>query len=121
LGFLAVARLTGGVLPPNSGAVGPRGAHVRALMIGLLIYFGVWMLAALFTWSPVVGAILRAIAIALTWVAATLGLGATIVSRAGTVRPGTTTATPVADDLAWQTPTPVSGVAAATRRVVNSR
>jgi hypothetical protein len=121
LGFLAVARLTGGALPSNSGAVGPRGAHLRALMIGLLIYFGVWLLAAVFTWSPVVGAILRAIAIALTWVAATLGLGATIVSRAGTVRPGAPTSAAASDDLAWQTPTPVSGVAAATRRVANSR
>ena len=41
-----------------------------------------WMLAAVFTWSPVVGAILRAVAIAITWVGATVGLGAAIVSPA---------------------------------------
>jgi hypothetical protein len=121
LGFLAVSRLTGGVWPSSGTSVSPRGEHLRALMIGLAIYFGVWLLAACFTSVPVAGAVLRAIAIALTWVAATLGLGATIVSRAGTVRPGAAPSAPVSDDLAWQTPTPVSGVSAATRRVVNSR
>ena len=88
LGFLAVARLTGGAFTSDRGTTSPRGVHLRALFIGLVVYLGIWMLAALFAWNPVVGAILRAIAIAMTWVAATVGLGAALISRAGTQRAG---------------------------------
>jgi hypothetical protein len=119
LGFLAVARLTGGGLTSDRGTTTPRGVHVRALMLGLVVFGALWMLAAAFTWSPVLGAILRAIAIAITWVAATVGLGATIISRAGTQRAGSSARTST-DELAWQTPTPVTGVAASTRRPVSS-
>jgi hypothetical protein len=118
LGFLAVARLTGGAMASERGTTSARGVHLRGLIIGLVAYLGLWMIAALFTWNPFIGAILRAVAIAITWVAATLGLGATMTSRAGTVRPEVgSTAKHTTDEFAWQTPTPVSGVAAATRRV----
>jgi hypothetical protein len=118
LGFLAVARLTGGAVASERGTTSPRGVHLRALAIGLIAYLGVWMAAAVFAWNPVIGAILRAVAFAITWVAATVGLGATLSSRAGTQRPGVGSANKTAtDDFAWQTPTPVSGVAAATRKL----
>ncbi len=118
LGFLAIARLTGGALTSDSGTTTPRGVHLRALFIGLFIYSAVWLIAAAFTWSPVAGSVLRAIAIAITWVAATAGLGAALSSRAGTQRPGVgATARSGTDEFAWQTPTPVSGVAAARRPV----
>lgn len=118
LGFLAIARLTGGALTSDSGTTSPRGVHLRALFIGLFIYLAVWLVAAVFTWNPVAGSILRGLAIAVTWVAATAGLGAALSSRAGTQRPGVgATARVAADDFAWQTPTPVSGVAAARRPV----
>lgn len=118
LGFLAVARLTGGVMASDRGTSSQRGVHLRALAIGIIVYLGMWMVAALFTWNPVIGAILRAIAFAVTWVVATVGLGATLASRAGTRRPGAGSAKRTAtDDFAWQTPTPVSGVAAATRKL----
>lgn len=118
LGFLAVARLTGGAFASARGTTSVRGVHLRALIIGLAAYLAVWMLAALFTWNPMLGAILRAFAIAVTWVAATVGLGATLASRAGTQRPGSGGAKKAhTDEYAWQTPTPVSGVAAATRKV----
>jgi hypothetical protein len=118
LGFLAVARLTGGALASDRGTTSARGVHLRALIIGLVVYLGIWMVAAAFTWHPMVGAILRAVAIAITWMAATVGLGATLSSRAGTVRPGVGSKQKAnTDEFAWQTPTPVSGVAAATRRV----
>jgi hypothetical protein len=119
LGFLAVARLTGGTLASARGTTSVRGVHLRGLIIGLVAYIGIWMLAAVFAWNPVVGSILRALAIAVTWVAATLGLGATLTSRAGTQRGAKGKLTVAADDLSWQTPTPVSGVAAATRRVAS--
>jgi hypothetical protein len=120
LGFLAVARLTGGAMTSGRGTTSPRGVHLRALITGLVVYLGIWMIAALFGWSPVLGAVLRAIAIAVVWVAATVGLGAALISRAGTQRPGVGSKHTPTDELAWQTPTPVSGVAAATRRQVSS-
>jgi hypothetical protein len=118
LGFLAVARLTGGVMASDRGTSSQRGVHLRALAIGLVVYLGMWMVAALFAWNPVIGAVLRGIAFAVTWVVATVGLGATLASRAGTRRPGAgSTKKTSTDELAWQTPTPVSGVAAATRKL----
>jgi hypothetical protein len=120
LGFLAVARLTGDGLASSRGTTSTRGVHLRGLAIGLAVYLALWLVAALFAWSPVVGAILRTIAVALTWVAMTVGLGATLVSRAGTER-ATGGAKATTDEFAWQTPTPVSGVAAATRKVVARR
>jgi hypothetical protein len=118
LGFLAVARLTGGALTADAGTTSPRGVHLRALFTGLVVYLALWLLAAAFTWSPVIGALLRALAMAVTWVAATVGLGAALASRAGTQRPGVSRGAITRasqDDLAWQTPTPVTGVAAARR------
>jgi hypothetical protein len=126
LGFLAVARLTGSVWSradtsaPNSARV----ANLRALFIGLILYMGLWLLAAIFTWQPIAGAILRGIALAVCWVAVTVGFGAAMLSRAGTKRPGArarglaSARRPAPEDLAWQTPTPVTGVAAARRPVV---
>lgn len=117
LGFLAVARMTGGGIARARPAA-PRAEALRGLLIGLVAFFAIWVVAAAFTWSPVVGSILRGIAIAVTWVAATVGFGAALASRAGTQRPGAGRPTPkVADDLAWMTPTPVTGVAAARRPV----
>lgn len=118
LGFLAVARLTGGAIV-RSRAATPRALTLGALFAGLLIYLALWMVAALFTWNPLAGSVLRGVAIAVSWVAATLGFGAAIASRAGTQRPGAARPAPrPADDLAWMTPTPVTGVAAARRPVV---
>jgi hypothetical protein len=116
LGFLAVSRLSGSPLVKATDLT-PRGVNLRAMFIGLIGYFALWGLAAAFTWHPVAGAALRMIALVITWVAATAGLGATLLSRAGTQRPGRSRKSgPASDDYSWQTPTPVSGVAAGTRR-----
>jgi hypothetical protein len=115
LGFLAVARLSGAPLV-KAPDLTPRGVNLRAMFIGLIGYFAIWALAAAFTWQPVAGAVLRMVALVITWVAATAGLGATLLSRAGTQRPGGRKARVSSDDYAWQTPTPVSGVAAGSRR-----
>ena len=124
LGFLAVARLTGrawsraDTAAPNA----ERGANLRALFTGLVLYLGLWLLAAIFTWQPVAGAILRGVALAVSWVAVTVGLGAALLSRAGTrrldARARAAARRPAPEDLSWQTPTPVTGVAAARRPVV---
>jgi hypothetical protein len=114
LGFLAVARMSG--LPlVRANDLTPRGVSLRAMFIGLVGYLGIWLIAAAFSWHPVIGGIIRVIALIATWVAATAGLGATLLSRAGTKRSGGKSRVPV-DDLSWQTPTPVSGVAASRRK-----
>jgi hypothetical protein len=121
LGFLAVARLTGSIWsrPQNTTPTSTRAANIRSLLIGVAVYMGLWLLAAIFTWQPIAGAILRGVALAVSWVAVTVGLGAAMLSRAGTrhlaTRPGVAAARPTPDDLAWLTPTPVTGVTAARR------
>ena len=121
LGFLAVARLAGGVITSGRGTTSRRGANLRALISGLAIFLGIWMVAALFAWNPVAGAILRAIGIALTWVAATVGLGAALSSRAGTQRPGAGSKhSAPTDEFAWQTPTPVRASPPHRRRTASS-
>ena len=116
LGFLAVARFTGRAFfrdAPDS-----RTTSLRSLSVGLVIYVGLWMLAAAMSWSPVAGSVLRAVALAGSWVALTFGLGATVLTRAGTQRESDRGRRPqVPNDLSWQTPTPVTGVAAARRPV----
>jgi hypothetical protein len=118
LGFLAVALLTGRALLRERGA-GPaaeRVARLRAMLVGLVLFLGLWILAASFTWHPFAGMALRTVAVAVSWVAATLGFGATLLSRGGARRPRTlATVAAAADAMAWQTPTPVTGVVAARR------
>ena len=116
LGFLAIARVTGKSILRPSHVLSERRTSLRALMIGVLGYFVVWLLAAGFTWSPVAGPVLRILATIITWVALTAGAGAVIISRGGTRR----VAVPVPpaeleDSRSWETPTPVSGVVAARR------
>jgi hypothetical protein len=120
LGFLAVARFTGRAF--FRGARDSRAVHLRSLFVGLIVYLGLWFIAATFTWNPIAGSVLHAIAVAGSWVAVTFGLGATILTRAGTRRDGErVVAARAVDDLAWQTPTPVTGVVAARRPVVTTK
>jgi hypothetical protein len=126
LGFLAVARLTGGAIAGGArGASGARvrGVSLRAMVVGLTVYLALWLAAAAFTWSPLAGSMLRAAAVAVTWVAVTLGLGALVASRIALRRGQATGAVAgaAADPMIWQTPTPVTGVAAARRPVSAAR
>lgn len=118
LGFLATSRLVGGALYRSPDAP----ARVRALIalgIGVALFFFLWLVAALVTWAPLAAMVVRAAALATTWVAMTLGLGAALVSRAGTHRKVAASKRP-AELASWQTPTPVTGVVAA-RRVAGTR
>src|SRR5438094_2805019 len=71
LGFLAVARLTGSFWSRSDpvSASAARGANVRALFIGLVLYMGLWLLAAIFSWQPIASAVLRGVALSVSWVA----------------------------------------------------
>ena len=116
LGFLAVARVAGASVRRSTRVLTERSASLRALVTGLMLFFTPWLLAAAFTWAPVIGPGLRILAVVVTWVAATAGLGAAILSRAGTRTSMAPTAVALPrDDFSWQTPTPVAGVVAARR------
>ncbi|MGQ0639890.1 MAG: hypothetical protein ACT4P6_03820 [Gemmatimonadaceae bacterium] len=115
LGFVAIARLTGGALGSDAvRRLSARGSALRGVVIGTLLLLGVWIAAAALSAVPVLGLALRGIAVTVTFVAVTAGLGATILSRAGTRGVAAPAAKPV-DPAVWQTPTPVTGVAAARR------
>jgi hypothetical protein len=122
LGFLAAARLTGGAFGRGASATA-RGAALRAMVAGLLVYFGVWMVAAGLSWHPLAGTAARAIALSLTWVAVTVGLGAIIAAGLAARRARAESHLPRAhaDALAWQTPTPITGVVAAARPSISVR
>ena len=115
LGFLAVAQLIGGAVWRRRYG-DERARALGALVVGVAIFFALWLVAALLVWAPLAATVVRAAAIAATWAALTLGLGAAILSRAGTHRRVASGSRPV-ELAAWQTPTPVAGVVAARRPV----
>jgi hypothetical protein len=118
LGFLAVARIAGTLVVSGRGTAAPRGTALRAMVAGIVGFALLWALAATMRSVPVAGALVRFLSVLITWVAITAGLGAAILSRGGTHsapwrrRSGAPTD---GDPAAWQTPTPVAGVAAARR------
>jgi cytoskeletal protein CcmA (bactofilin family) len=118
LGFLAVSRLVGSAAwrSASTGKVRAMGT----LMVGVSIFFALWLIAALLTWAPLAATVVRAAALAVTWSAMTLGLGAAILSRAGTHRRVASAARTV-ELASWQTPTPITGVVAARRPVAAAR
>jgi MFS family permease len=115
LGFLAVASMTGrALLSPRRAAMTERGAALAGLVLGLTALVSVWFVAALSGLWPTVGLVLRSIALGLTAVVVTAGVGAVILSFR---RAPEAVAPPPRkeDESSWQTPTPVGGVVAARR------
>ena len=116
LGFLAMARVAGQAMTRRSAPATQRGIEMRSMLAGLCLFFGLWLLAALLGWIPVLGGILHALAVVVTWAAATVGLGAAVISRGGSRRRVSDTLdVPALPEAGWQTPTPISGIAAARR------
>lgn len=117
LGFFAVAQVAGmAMMGPKRLTVSQRGAALGGLLTGLLIFLLPWLAAAAMTWSNTPALILRGIAVTVTAVAVTAGLGAVV--RAHKPVRGAAYAQPAPhprQELAWQTPTPVGGVVAAKR------
>ena len=116
LGLLAAAHVTGLALGGKYARTLPdRRRNLRALLLGIVLIGGVWVLAALVTSIPIVSAVVRGFAVVMTWVAMTAGLGAAVISRAGRRARERVTEKPIDEepDLSWQTPTPITGVAAA--------
>ena len=80
-GFIAVALLTGAALTGGKQRDDtPRGAMLRAFVIGTCAYLGLWIVAAVFSWMPLIGALLRSFAAGATFVAVTAGFGAVLRS-----------------------------------------
>jgi hypothetical protein len=80
-GFLAVAQVTGIAISRESkGTETPAGNELRHLVTGILAYSALWIVAAAFTWFPVVGTVLRVLAASVTFVAVMTGFGAVIIS-----------------------------------------
>lgn len=116
LGWLALALLTGRALLRSREGAGTRGEAVRAIVLGVVLLMVPWIIASALQGSGAMALVARIVAIAITWVAGTAGLGATLVSRAGSARTRRA-APPQAPLQGWQTPTPVAGVAAARRPI----
>lgn len=124
LGFIAVAQLTGGSVGGRSAArLSARGGALRAVLVGVSLYMGLWLVATAAGAVPVAGIALRLTALLVTYVALTAGFGAALLSRGGTRRDAAVpqTPAPALDAASWQTPTPVTGVVAARRPVVAPR
>jgi hypothetical protein len=123
IGFFAVAETTGRAVYRRRQALDPlseRGAKLRALVTGIAIYAGLWVIAALLSELPVVGLVFHVLASAITMIVLLVGCGAVLVSRrdarGGFFRVGRKDPQAAgAPDLLWQTPTPIGGVAAARR------
>jgi hypothetical protein len=85
-GYLAVAHAIGETVTRRRMA---NGAFVRSpnaygyLFTGLIGLLGLWAAAALFGWAGPVVFVFRFLAIVVTWLAATVGFGAVLLSRAG--------------------------------------
>ncbi len=81
LGFIAVAQVTGIAISGESTATEtPAGKELRYLVSGILAFSALWIIAAVFTWFPVVGTVLRVLAASITFVAAATGFGAVIIA-----------------------------------------
>jgi hypothetical protein len=117
LGYLALARIAGrSILGETDRGVGvPRAVALRSLVYGLALLMIPWFVAGGLNWSPTIEVFARMIAVAITWVAATAGLGAAVVSRGGVKRAAAPAAQRAMNTASWATPTPVSGVTAARR------
>ena len=80
LGFLAVAHVAGIALSKKSASETPAGEELQYLYTGILAFSALWIIAAAFTWFPIVGSILRMLAFSVTLVAVVTGFGAVILS-----------------------------------------
>jgi hypothetical protein len=80
LGFLAVAYVAGIAIAGKRDAETPAGQELQFLYTGILAFSVLWIVAAAFTWLPILGAVLRVFAFSVTLVAVATGFGAVILS-----------------------------------------
>src|SRR6202521_3034910 len=80
LGFLAVAHVAGIAISRKSESETPAGEELQYLFTGILAFSALWIVAAAFTWFPILGSILRVLAFSVTLVAAATGFGAVVLT-----------------------------------------
>jgi hypothetical protein len=80
LGFLAVAQVAGVAIAGKREAETPAGQDLQFLYTGILAFSALWILAAAFTWFPVLGTVLRMFAFSVTLVAVATGFGAVVLT-----------------------------------------
>ena len=80
LGFLAVAQVAGIAIAGKREAETPAGQELQFLYTGILAFSALWIVAAAFTWFPVLGTVLRMFAFSVTLVAAATGFGAVLLT-----------------------------------------
>ncbi len=124
-GFVAVAHAMGETHLRRrmaAGVVVGSANSYRYLLTGLAGIFSVWVAWALFGWVPVAGGLIFAAAAIATWILASAGLGACLLSRAG-VQPGFAgryiPPEALTDEYLWATPQ--FGVTAAKRPAPRQR
>jgi hypothetical protein len=117
LGLLSVALVTGRAIRRGVADPAERAAMLGAMIPGILVLMSPWILSAALHSTGTAGVVARAAACAITWVAATAGLGGAILSRAGTGQTTKSKGGSPPPSQGWQTPTPVAGVATARRPV----
>jgi hypothetical protein len=84
-GYLAVAHAMGETYTRRRLALGAVGSpnSYRYLVVGLGALAAFWLAWSVFGWVPVAGDLIRGAAILVTWLLATAGFGAALLSRAG--------------------------------------
>ena len=84
-GYLAVAKSVGSTYLNRRMAQGHTvtATPYKSLVVGLVGLMAIWLPAAVLGWIPVMGPALAMLAAIFTWVMATAGFGAAILSRAG--------------------------------------
>jgi hypothetical protein len=84
-GYLAVAHAMGETYTRRRLALGAIGSpnSYRYLVVGLGALAAFWLAWSVFGWVPVAGDLIRGAAILVTWLLATAGFGAALLSRAG--------------------------------------
>jgi len=86
-GYIALARSVGEIYLRRRGGIEhdqPGWMEFKYVFFGLVGMLSIWLPAVLLSWIPVVGTLFMVIAALLTWVLATVGFGATILTRGGT-------------------------------------
>lgn len=107
-GYLAVARVMGEIYVHRTGRQNlytTGWATYRYLVYGLVGLLAIWLPALALQWIPGAGVALMLAAIIFTWVIATAGLGAVVLSRGGTRSSfGSKPVAQLSADFSWTTP-----------------
>jgi len=113
LGALAAATVAGHALVREGPNV--RARALQSMVVGTVLLTLPWLACALLVNSPWGEVLARIVAVAVTWVAASAGLGAALIARGGVRRVQVHAARVEVPPAGWQTPTPIGGVVAVRR------